>query len=103
MAIVFQEFQRASKIVVSINTIHKETHLLGSQGCVAAHKPLITKSNHTAYLSWCKSLRNLAVEQWKQVLWRDESRFTLSTSWMVESGFGICQENALCQNALCLQ
>ena len=72
--------QQASGTVVSVNIIRKEAHLLGYHGRAAAHKPLITKSNRAAQLSWYKAWRQWTVEQWKQVLWSDESRFTLFRS-----------------------
>jgi hypothetical protein len=44
-------------------------------------------------LEWCKARRNWTLEQWKRVLWSDESRFTI---WQSddESGFGGCQNTA---------
>lgn len=80
MAHILQEFQQASGSVVSMNTIRKEAHLLGFHGRAAAHKPLITKSNRAARLMWCKAHRKWTVDQWKRVLWSDESRFTLYRS-----------------------
>ena len=63
--------------VVLINTIRKEAHLLGFHGRAATHKILITKSNHAARLRRCKARRNCTVDESKQVLWNDESRFNL--------------------------
>ena len=80
MALIRDEFQQASGSIVSMNTIRKEAHLLGFHGRAAAHKPLITKSNRAARLMWCKAHRNWTVDQWKRVLWSDESRFTLYRS-----------------------
>ena len=80
MGQIREEFQQATGTVVSMNTIRKEAHLLGYHGRAAAHKPLITKSNRAARLTWCKERRQWTVEQWKQVLWSDESRFTLYRS-----------------------
>ena len=80
MALIREEFQQASGSIVSMNSIHKEAHLLGFYGRAAAHKPLITKSNRAARLMWCKAHRNWTVDQWKRVLWSDESRFTLYRS-----------------------
>ena len=80
IAHIREEFQQASGTVVSVNIIRKEAHLLGYHGRAAAHKPLITKSNRAAQLSWYKAWRQWTVEQWKQVLWSDESRFTLFRS-----------------------
>ncbi|GFT53048.1 transposable element Tc1 transposase [Trichonephila clavipes] len=49
---ILQEFQQASGTlsVFSINTIHKEAHLLGFNGNSATHKSLITISYHVARL-----------------------------------------------------
>ncbi|GFT26548.1 hypothetical protein TNCV_3603951 [Trichonephila clavipes] len=87
-------FQQASGIVVSINVIHKEAHLLGFHGRASAHKFLITISNHAARLRWCKELKKWTLNELKQVLLRNEST---SISWMEESGLGVY----FCQNALC--
>ncbi|KFM67704.1 Transposable element Tc1 transposase, partial [Stegodyphus mimosarum] len=80
MTLIREEFQQASRSIVSMNTIRKEAHLLGFHGRAAVHKPLITKSNRDAQLMWCKAHRNCTVDQWKRVLWSDESRFTLYRS-----------------------
>ncbi|KAJ8883688.1 hypothetical protein PR048_015542 [Dryococelus australis] len=41
------------------------------------HKPHITTSNKARRLRWCLDRRNCTLEQWKLVLWSDESKFTL--------------------------
>ncbi|GIY56266.1 transposable element Tc1 transposase [Caerostris extrusa] len=74
MALIREEFQQASGSIVSMNTIRKEAHLHGFHGRAAAHKPLITKSNRAARLMWCKAHRNWTVDQWKRILWSDETR-----------------------------
>ncbi|XP_070962114.1 ataxin-2 homolog [Oncorhynchus clarkii lewisi] len=43
----------------------------------AAHKPKITIRNAKRRLEWCKARRHWTLEQWKRVLWSDESRFTI--------------------------
>ncbi|GIY31257.1 transposable element Tc1 transposase [Caerostris darwini] len=80
MALIREEFQQASGSIVSMNTIRKEAHLHGFHGRTAAHKPLITKSNRAAQLMWCKAHRIWTVDQWKRILWSDESKFTLYRS-----------------------
>ncbi|GIY99341.1 transposable element Tc1 transposase [Caerostris extrusa] len=57
-ALIREEFQQASGSIVSMNTIRKEAHLHGFHGRAAAHKPLITKSNLSIRLMWCKAHRN---------------------------------------------
>ncbi|GIY14008.1 transposable element Tc1 transposase [Caerostris extrusa] len=94
MALIREEFQQASGSIVSMNTIRKEAHLHGFHGRAAAHKPLITKSNRAARLMWCKAHRNWTVEQWKWILWSDESRFILPFGW--QGLASACLENVSC-------
>ena len=95
---MLQKFQKSSRTVFSINTIHKKAHLLGLS---AVHKPLITStiSNFAARLRWCKARKNCSVGEWKQVEMKQGS---ISISRKAESAFGACLGNAFCQNALCL-
>ena len=54
--------------------------MIGFHGRAATHKALITKSNRAARLIWCKARKNSSVDEWKQVLWSDETRFNLCQS-----------------------
>jgi hypothetical protein len=71
------EFQTASGSNVSTRTVRWELHEMGFHGRAAAHKPKITKRNAKRWLDWCKARRRWTLEQWKRILWRDESRFTI--------------------------
>jgi hypothetical protein len=53
---------------------------MGSHGQAAAHKPKITMHNAKRQLEWCKAQRHWTLEQWKRVLWSDESRITIGQS-----------------------
>ena len=66
---------------------------MGFHGRAAAHKTKISMCNAEHHLEWCKAPRNWTLEQWKRVLWHDESR-SPSGRPTDESGFGGCQENA---------
>jgi hypothetical protein len=46
-------------------------------GRADAHKPKITMHNGKRWLKWCKAHHHWTLEQWKRVLWSDESRFTI--------------------------
>ena len=50
---------------------------MGFHGRAAIHKPKITMRNAKHRLEWCKARRHCTLEQWKHVLWSDESRFTI--------------------------
>uniref|UniRef100_A0A3P8VX90 Tc1-like transposase DDE domain-containing protein n=1 Tax=Cynoglossus semilaevis TaxID=244447 RepID=A0A3P8VX90_CYNSE len=43
----------------------------------AAAKPHITKCNAKHRMQWCKARRHWPLEQWRRVLWSDESRFSI--------------------------
>jgi hypothetical protein len=49
-------------------------------GWAAAHKPKITTRNAKCQLEWCKTRRHLILEQWKRILWTDDSHFTIRQS-----------------------
>ena len=71
------EFQTDSGSNVSTSTVHRELHEMGFHGRAAPHKPMITMHNSKRQLEWCKAHRHGTREQWKLVLWSDESRFTI--------------------------
>ena len=50
---------------------------MGFHGQAAAHKPKITMHNAKRRLECCDARRQWTLEQWKRVLWSDESRFTI--------------------------
>ena len=71
------EFQTASGSNVRTRTARRELHEMGFHGRAAAHKPKITMRNAKRRLEWFKAPRHWTLEQWKRVLWSDESRFTI--------------------------
>jgi hypothetical protein len=71
------EFQTASGSNVSTRTVRCELHEMVFHGLAAAHNPKITIRNAKHRLEWCKAHRHWFLEQFKHVLWSDESRFTI--------------------------
>ena len=65
---------------------------MGSHGQAAAHQPNVTMSNAKRWMEWCKAHRHRNLEQWKRVLWSDESHFTIWQSdgqiwvWRIPEG-----------------
>ena len=49
---------------------------MGFRGRAASHKPKFTMRNAKRQLEWCKACRHWTLEQWKHVLWSQESCFT---------------------------
>ncbi|MBJ5664486.1 hypothetical protein JGG94_23270, partial [Salmonella enterica subsp. enterica serovar Infantis] len=74
---ITQEFQSSSGVSASSRTVRRELKNLGFHGRAAAHKPNITPQNAKRRLQWCKAHRHWTVDMWKNVLWSDESRFTI--------------------------
>ena len=77
VATLATEFQTASGSNISTNTVRQELHEMGFLGRAAAHKPKITMRIAKCRLEWCKTHRHWTLEQWKHVLWSDESCFTI--------------------------
>ena len=53
---------------------------MGLNCCVALRKPLISEATGKERLQYAKEHKDWTVEQWKKVMWSDESRFTLFQS-----------------------
>ena len=61
---------------------------MGFHGRAVTHKPKITMRNTKHRLEWCKARRHWTLEQWKHVVWSDESRFTI---WQYEGQIWVLQ------------
>ena len=50
----------------------------------AASKPYINKCNAKRWMQWCKARRHWTLEQWRRILWTDESHFSIweSDGWV---------------------
>ena len=61
------------------NTIRNYLHEVGLESCAARKKPLLSNKQRLARLRWCRAKRDWD-EEWKQIIWSDESRFALFES-----------------------
>lgn len=73
-------FVQSSGTVASLATVKRALHEAGYYSRVAARKPLISEKNRRDRLQWCDRHKEWTDEQWKKVIWSDESRFTLFRS-----------------------
>ena len=61
------------------NTVRKYLHNEGLGSHAARKKPHLTEKHRKDRLRWCKEKKNWG-EEWKRVVWSDESRFALFES-----------------------
>ncbi|GFX81640.1 transposable element Tc1 transposase [Trichonephila clavipes] len=62
---------------ISMKTIQIELHTSNIYSRVAIRKPLVSEHNATKRLQCCRDYLNWTQLQWEQVIWSDESAFTL--------------------------
>jgi hypothetical protein len=61
----------------AVTTVRKRLRDMGLPARVAASKPLITWKQKIARLAWAKKYEKWNVKEWRQVIFSDESPFTL--------------------------
>ena len=62
---------------VSPRTVHRELKEMHLSKCKSTRKPLVSSANRKKRRLFAKEHKNWTVEDWKRVMWSDESRFTL--------------------------
>lgn len=62
---------------VSLNTMRSTLYEMGYHSRVALRKPYISELNRRFRLKWSRERRLWTTNDWKKVIWSDESRFTL--------------------------
>src|SRR6266540_3806937 len=50
---------------------------MGYNSRTALRKPLVSEHNRKIRLNWAREKRSWTIDNWKNVVWSDESRFTL--------------------------
>jgi hypothetical protein len=73
---IAREFHNAMNCPASTMTVRRELRGIGFHGRAAAHKPNNSPMNAKRRLKWCKERRHWTVNNWKRVVWSDESRYT---------------------------
>lgn len=71
------ELQEENVANISRCTVSRRLHDVGLFGRVSVKKPLINKKNKVARLKFAEKYCNWTVENWKAVLFSDESKFNL--------------------------
>jgi transposase len=71
-----QEINEVLTESVSTRTVRRYLHEVGFHSLVGVRKPFVSEVNRTKRLAWCKA-RKTWDNEWKKIIWSDESRFTL--------------------------
>ena len=74
---IVTELQTSCGLQISSRTVCRELHGMGFHGRAAASKPYISKCNAKRWMQWCKARHHWTLEQWRCVLWSDESHFSI--------------------------
>jgi hypothetical protein len=84
---VLKRVTRNSGSNVSTKTVRWELYEMGFHSRAAAHQSKITTHNAKYRLEWCKARHHCNLEQWKCVLWSNESRYTI---WQSDGLICVC-------------
>ena len=71
---------RKLELNVLENTVRRHLDDAGLYSYSAAKKPFKSEKNRKARLEFAKAHRNWTVEQWRRIVWSDESKFNLKGS-----------------------
>ncbi|CAJ0964314.1 unnamed protein product [Ranitomeya imitator] len=69
--------QSSSSRHISTTTVKRRLCVAGLHGKIAARKPLLRTGNKQKRLVWAKEHKEWTLDQWKSVLWSDESKFEI--------------------------
>lgn len=72
---IHAEISTQENLNISVHTIRRRLTEFGLRGRIARKKPLISKKNRNARLSFAKEHINWTREQWAKVIFTDESKF----------------------------
>lgn len=72
-----RELNKTRSNKVSVSTVKNRLSAAGLRGRVAVKKPLLRAIHKEKRLEWAKQHEHWTVEQWKSVLWTDESKFQI--------------------------
>lgn len=69
------EMNRDRERPISVTTVKRRLREANLHGRVAVRKPLLRRGNRQKRLHWARTHRNWTVDDFKNVLWTDESKF----------------------------
>lgn len=69
------EINRGRQRPISVSTVKRRLKEANLHGRVAHRKPLLRRGNRLKRLQWARLHQNWTEEDWRKVLWSDESKF----------------------------
>jgi len=75
-----KQMEDATGVVLSASTVQRRLNQCGLKGCVAKKKPFISETNRLKRLKFAKEHIGWSVDQWKKVLWSDETKYNMRAS-----------------------
>lgn len=72
-----ENFNECTGNEVSKNTLKRTLYEMGYHSRTALRKPNISEKNRIVRLNWTRERQSWTINNWKKVVWSDESRFTL--------------------------
>ena len=78
--ILKRELEDATGVQISSRTVRRKLLKSGLKGCVAVRKPLRSVTHRKKRLDWCRQRKDWTLQQWKKILFSDESIFELIPS-----------------------
>uniref|UniRef100_A0AAZ1X5G4 Transposase Tc1-like domain-containing protein n=1 Tax=Oreochromis aureus TaxID=47969 RepID=A0AAZ1X5G4_OREAU len=76
---------------VSVSTVKGRLRAPGLTGRVGARKPLLRRQNKTERLAWAMKHHHWTTEDWKKVLWTNESKFEIFMTGSSSKHMKTCQ------------
>lgn len=76
-ATLAREWSESTSVIASSRTVRRRLREAGFKAHVPRRKPVLTKAMRKKRLDWAKVHKNWSISKWRQVLFSDESRFSL--------------------------
>ena len=73
-----RDWQETNNVQVHPSTVRRRLIAAGLKGCKARKKPLVTEKQRRNRLKWAQQYKTWTVDQWKRVLFSDESTFSVT-------------------------
>ncbi|CAK9796236.1 Transposable element Tc1 transposase [Anthophora quadrimaculata] len=74
---IANEINRNRSNPISVSTVKRRLKDAGLTGRIAARKPFLRLANKKKRLAWAVAHKDWTLDQWKKVLWTDESKFEI--------------------------